>query len=96
MAYDHLQVSVIQQDNSMKFRVAILNPVSRTATISIQRGNDELFSESLRRGTYENIFDMNQLEDGNYTIIVTGGKERVIRNIAIHTETRTDRQVTLN
>jgi hypothetical protein len=96
MTSDHLQVTVRQQEDGMKFRVDILNPIARTATISIHRGSDELFSQSLRRGTYENIFDMNQLEDGNYVIIVIGGKEKVTRNITIHTETRTDRQATLS
>jgi hypothetical protein len=96
MASPHLQVSIIQQDNGMKFRVAILNPASRSATISIQRGSEELFSESTRKGAYENIFNMNQLEDGDYKIIVVGGKEKVTRHFSIHTAIQTDRQVTLN
>jgi hypothetical protein len=96
MASDHLQVSIIQQDNGMKFRVAIVNPSSRYASISIQRGSDELFGESIRTGTYENIFNLNQLEDGDYKIIVVGGKEKVTRHFSIHTAILTDRQATLN
>lgn len=93
----HIQVSVRQMDpSSMKFRVAVFNPFSRPATISICRGEDVLYTENGVRGTYQNLFNLEQLEDGNYQIKITSGKETIIKDINIQTETTTDREARVN
>ena len=94
---DHMQVSVRQMDpNSMKFRVAVFNPFNRAATITICRGEDILYTESGVRGEYQNLFNLEQLEDGNYQIRITSGKETISKDINIHTETTTDREAQVN
>lgn len=94
---DHLQVIVRQSGGSnMKFRVVVFNPFNRAATITICKGDDILYTEYGVRGDYQNLFNLDQLEDGNYQIVVNNGKEKVRKDINIHTETRTDRQVQLN
>ena len=93
----HIQVSVRQMDpSSMKFRVAVFNPLTRPATISICRGEDVLYTENGVRGTYQNLFNLEQLEDGNYQIKITSGKETIIKDINIQTETTTDREARIN
>lgn len=93
----HLEISVRQSEgSSMKFRVVVINPFTRPATITISRGDDILYTENGVRGEYQNLFNLDQLEDGDYQIVVTSGKEKVRKDISIHTETRTDRQVQLN
>jgi hypothetical protein len=93
----HIQVSVRQMDpNSMKFRVAVFNPFTRAATITICRGEDVLYSESGVRGEYQNLFNLDQLEDGNYQIRITSGKETISKDINIHTQTTTDREAQVN
>lgn len=94
---DHLQVNIRQQDkDNMKFHIAISNPVARFATITIQRQDDTIFTETVSKELYENIYDLTQLEDGHYLIIVTSGKERICRNINIRTETHIDRSAQMN
>jgi hypothetical protein len=41
---------------------------------------------------YENIYDLNQLEDGNYQVQIVGGKERILKTISIHTSTQINRE----
>jgi len=93
----HMQVSVRQMDpTSMKFRVAVINPFNRPATLTICRGEDVLYTESGVRGDYQNLFNLDQLEDGNYQIKITIGKETISKDINIHTETTTDREAQVN
>lgn len=93
LAIQHLEVYISQPDkNNMKFRIAVSNPVSRYITITIKRQNDIYFSEMIATANYENIYDLNQLEDGNYQVQITGGKERVLKNISIHTSRQVSRQ----
>ena len=93
----HMQVSVRQMDpSSMKFRVAVFNPFNKPATISICRGEDVLYVEGGVRGEYQNLFNLDQLEDGNYQIIITSGKETISKDINIHTQTTTDREARVN
>jgi len=93
LASPHLQVNISQPDKSnMKFRIAVSNPVGRYITITIKKQNDIYFSEMIGAAAYENIYDLNQLEDGNYEVQISGGKERVVRNISIHTQTQVSRQ----
>lgn len=93
----HLEVSVRQSEgSSMKFHVVIINPFTRPATITIKKGDDILYTENGVRGAYQNLFNLDQLEDGDYQIVVSSGKETVRKDINIRTETRTDRQAQLN
>jgi len=93
----HLQLSVSQPDkNNMKFRIAFNNPNGRRATITIRKKDDVYFYENIAGQEYVSLYDFNQLEDGDYQVIVTGGKERVSTHISIHTETQVNRQAVVN
>jgi hypothetical protein len=93
LTMQHLQVNISQLDkNNMKFRIAVSNPVSRYITITIKKQNDIYFSEMITTASYENVYDLNQLEDGNYQVQVIGGKERILKNIRIQTSTQVNRE----
>ena len=93
----HIQVSVRQMDpSSMKFRVAVFNPFNKPATITICKGGDVLYVEGGVRNDYQNLFNLEQLEDGIYQIKITSGKETISKDINIHTETTTDREALVN
>jgi hypothetical protein len=93
----HMQVSVRQMDpSSMKFRVAVFNPFNKPATIMICKGQDVLYIETGVRNDYQNLFNLEQLEDGVYQIKITTGKETISKDINIHTETTTDREAQVN
>jgi uncharacterized protein (DUF2249 family) len=93
----HLQFSVRQTlyDN-LTFRVAVSNPLRKGATISISHNDETSYLAANIKGNYQNLFDLSQLEDGNYTLLVTNGKEKISKEIIISTSVKTDRQVQLN
>jgi len=93
----HLQLVVQQPDkNNMKFRIAFFNPNSRHATIIIRKKDDIYFHENVAGQEYASMYDFNQLEDGDYQVVVVGGKEKVSTSISIHTETQVNRQAVLH
>jgi len=93
----HLQLNVYQPDkNVMKFRIAFSNPNGRRATISIRKKDDVYLFESIAGQEYVSLYDFQQLEDGDYQVVVTGGKERVSTHITIRTETQVNRQAVLH
>jgi hypothetical protein len=93
----HLQVSIQQQDKSaLKFRLSILNPAGHAMSITILKNDDTLFFENVSSDQYFNLFNLGQLEDGAYKVIVFNGKERITRNISLQTATTVDRQVSIN
>jgi hypothetical protein len=97
LTIQHLEVNISQPEkDNMKFRIAVSNPVSRYITITIKRQGEIYFSEMIATTNYENIYDLNQLEDGNYEVQITGGKERVLKNISIRTSTQVNRQALVN
>ena len=93
----HLQFSVRQTlyDN-LTFRVAVRNPLRKGATISISHNDETSYLAANIKGSYQNLFDLSQLEDGSYTLVVTNGKEKISKEIIISTSVKTDRQVQLN
>jgi hypothetical protein len=91
-----LQVTIKQtSDGEMKFRITVVNANDRSVAISIQHGREVLFEDFTGRSTYENIFNLSALEDGDYVVLITSGKERITRTIHIQTETKVDRQVNI-
>jgi hypothetical protein len=93
----HIQFNVQQQESSnLKFNVTIVNPFSKSATIIVYKGRDILYIEDGVKGQYKTVFNFSELEDGNYKIVVTSGKETITKDVNIHTETTTDRQVEIN
>ncbi len=89
----HLRVSVQQPDKDvMKFRISFVNPNARRATITIRKKDDIYFYETIADREYASLYDFDQLEDGDYQVVVTGGKEKVSASISIRTRTQVDRQ----
>ena len=92
----HLQVAIKQTSpGEMKFRIAVASETDRVMSIAIQHGHDLLFQDLTGKPTYENIFNLSDLEDGDYTVLVTSGKEKITRIIHIQTQTKIDRQLTV-
>ena len=93
----HLQVSLHKVENeNLKFRLAAFNPASRFMIITIMKGDDVFYTQSVRQDKYEYIFDLSSLEDGNYQLIVSTGKEKISKDILIQTATHVDRVLSVN
>ena len=93
----HLRVNIQQPDKSnMKFRIDVTNPNGRRAVITIRKKDDVYMSENIPGPAYASVLDFSQMEDGDYQVVVIGGKEKVCTNISIHTETQVNRQAVLH
>lgn len=100
---DPVQVTISQSDSSdLKFRVYILNPEEQKVTIYIRSKTlGTLFAKTLAVGEfsnheYANLYNMNELEDGQYSIEVVAGKDLIHKDILINTTTRIDRKASIN
>jgi hypothetical protein len=90
------QVTISQLNaGEMKFRITVINPSDRTLAISIQHGHDVLFEDLTAKPTYENVFNLSDLEDGDYLVLITSGKEKISRALHIQTKTKVDRLLTV-
>jgi len=92
----HLQVEVAQPDKSnMKFRIDVYNPNSRRSVLTIRKKGEVILYEHISVEKYASLYDLTQLEDGDYQVEVKGGKEKVCTNISIRTETQVNRKAIL-
>jgi len=87
----------IKQTNAgeMRFRITVVNSNDRALSISIHHGHDVLFEDLTVKSTYENVFNLSDLEDGDYIVFISSGKEKITRTLHIQTETKVDRQLTV-
>ena len=58
-------------------------------------GHDILFEDLTAKPTCENVFNLSDLEDGDYVVLVSSGKEKITRTLHIRTETKVDKQLTV-
>jgi hypothetical protein len=99
VAAPQLQVSVQQlTTDGMKFRIAVMDAAEHTVMITIKGGgNDEiLYERTLGKAPFESIFNLSDLEDGNYQVLISCGKEKITKTIHIQTQTKVDRRLSIN
>jgi hypothetical protein len=90
----HLQATISQPEKGeMKFLISISNPATKSVVISFVKGNDEFFSQVIKANEYANTYNMSQVDDGEYTIVISNGKEKIRKRISISTVTAVNRQV---
>ena len=97
VATPQLQVSIQQlTGDGMKFRVAVMDDADHAILITITGGDDVLYSRTLGKAPFESVFNLSDLEDGNYQLMVSCGKERVTKTVHIQTKTKVDRSLSVN
>lgn len=93
----HLQVSLHKMDSeNLKFRLTALNPASKYMIITIEKGDEVLFNQSVHQDMFDYVFDLSSLDDGNYRLVVSNGKEKISKNIQIETATHVDREISVD
>jgi hypothetical protein len=97
VAAPQLQVSIQQlSGDEMKFRVAVMDVDDHAVLMTITNGDDVLFNRTLGKAPFESVFNLSDLEDGNYEMLVSCGKEKITKTIHIQTQTRIDRRLSVN
>jgi hypothetical protein len=80
----------------MKFRVAVIDDADHAIIITISGGDDILYCRTLGKAPFESVFNLSDLEDGNYQLSVSCGKEKVTKTVRIQTQTKVDRRLSVN
>jgi hypothetical protein len=98
-----VQVTISQSDSAdLKFRVRILNPEEQKVTIYIRSNTlgtifiKTLMDSEFENHEYVNLYNMNELEDGQYSIEVVAGRESIRKDILINTTTQVNRKASIN
>jgi YbbR domain-containing protein len=72
------QVTVQTVDSSQyKVRLTIFNAEEKSCTINIISTAGNLWSIRIKEAYFSQVFNLSQLDDGNYTIKVTNGKRPI-------------------
>jgi hypothetical protein len=94
---NHLQAEISQPEKGvMKFRVAISNPGEKKITLTIRRGSEDLFFQVIHGSESINMYNMEGLDDGNYVVEISAGKDKILRNIVLSTVTEVNRQANIH
>jgi hypothetical protein len=91
-----LEIAQVQDD--LIFRVTVENPGSEKVILSIKDANNVILHQESLPATlvYKAKFNLQGLEDGNYTFEIRKGKTRVAeKSIDIRTETSINRTVSV-
>ena len=98
-------VTIIQPDtNNLVFRVFLTNPKSRRIDIDVFQKKDisnneiasadyDIINSKTISTDYACSYNMNELGDGDYSIAISDGKERVTKNISIRTVVKVNRVI---
>lgn len=94
----HLDMMVEQPDKtSLKFAVHVTNPEQQKVTLSVtNKAEGAMAIRTFSAGNFLIVFDLNGLEDGEYTIEAKAGKRRLQKNISIETFSRVERVASVN
>jgi hypothetical protein len=92
------KLDVAQVQNDLIFRVTVENPGSEKVILSIKDANNVILHQESLPATlvYKAKFNLQGLEDGNYTFEIRKGKNKVAeKSIDIRTETSINRTVSV-
>lgn len=79
-------------ENNYKFVLSIENPLKKRLFLTISHAvQGDAYRKEIREEKYMNRFDFSQAEDGLYTLTITCGKERYIKQINLNTSTEETR-----
>jgi hypothetical protein len=97
VAAPQLQVSVQQlTTDGMKFRIAVMDAAEHTVLLTIKGGDEVLYERTLGKAPFESVFNLSDLEDGDYQLLISCGKEKITKTIHVQTQTKVDRRISVN
>ncbi len=86
-------VTLKEDLSSHKFVLLVNNPGQRNLWITVTNSLGELFSDKVNDASYNRLFNLAEVEDGEYTINITNGSQNFEKRIAINTYTGFNRRI---
>lgn len=96
------EVGMYQTVNTLKLNLMVEKQVGDRLEIAIKNDKGEvLYTETIAKNDakYHGKFDFSQLGDGQYSVEISGGKEKIVKNINLSTNTpepETTRLISMN
>ena len=96
------EVGMYQTTNTLKLNLMVEKQVGNRLEIAIKNEKGEvLYTETIAKNDakYHGKYDFSQLGDGQYSVEISAGKEKVIKNINLSTNTpepETNRSISMN
>jgi hypothetical protein len=96
------EVGIYQTINTLKLNLMVEKQVGNRLEIAIKNDKGEvLYTETIAKNDakYHGKFDFSQLGDGQYSVEISGGKEKIVKNINLSTNTpepETNRSISMN
>lgn len=85
-----LQISVRLIDQSgFLFRIDVINPSGKWFQLNIEDKNTIFQSDFFNEKHFARVYNLNEFEDGDYTIFVRRGKEKIVKKVKLKTERST-------
>src|SRR6266498_2626247 len=92
-ATSSFQVVIAQPDaNDLIFRVSLSNPNSKKIAINVLQNKDVINNLTTSKD-FACYYNMNKLDDGDYSIVISDGREKVTKNISIKTLVNVNRVI---
>ena len=79
-----------------KLRICILNPEERRVVIRISNHVDVDFSMIMKDSLIDQLFNLEQIDDGKYQVEIVIGNERIRKDIFIRTMSSTSRTLEID
>jgi hypothetical protein len=96
------EVGIYQTTNTLKLNLMVEKQVGNRLEIAIKNDKGEvLYTETIAKNDakYHGKFDFSQLGDGQYSVEISAGKEKIVKNINLSTNTpepETNRSISMN
>lgn len=88
-------ISIIDGDET-KFCLRVRNSEGKKCTITIRNDGGFLWSSNFKNAYYTEVFNLSSVEDGEYSIRVSDGRNSFERKIMVSTKSYTQRNIRLN
>ena len=86
--YSSFSLQVVAGKPSGGFSLWISNPEKKKLILEIsQKGIGTLIDTVIYADNFSQRYNMNQADDGNYTITVSAGREKIVKEIELNTVT---------
>lgn len=85
----------IVDGNENKFRVWVYNNEEKKCTITIRNDAGFLWSSNFKNAYYNQVFNLSSVDDGEYSITVSKGRDSFERKIMVTTHSYTQRNLKL-
>ncbi len=86
-------MTVTPDNSNEKFILTVENPAGNKVRVRISKSATQLYTNLTEEPYYMKIFNMQQAEDGIYTITISDGKKRITKKLSLTSAIQMERKM---